>query len=706
MHRRLGLLFLASVVVCLGLPTATAQKSTEDQVSGDGGRDGIDFPGIHPGKAAATIYGEAFILENEVLTARWRTEAGKLTIGSLTARNSGEGNGGRNGEAFVLYLADGRIIKGSALDICSAPAAEKIAGRAGARRLTERFSGVRVKVGLASPDGAFALDWEAELRDGSNYVIQRTKLVPTEDKLPIDRVCLIDLDAPGAKASSFTQGAPVVAGSFFFAIEHPMSESTVDGSRVHCDLRRGQELYPGKTLTLSSVMGVTPPGQLRRGFLYYVERERAHPYHPFMHYNSWYDIAWIDRKFNASQALEAIEIVGRELTVQRGVSIDCFVFDDGWDDNKTLWEFHDGFPNGFMPLREAAGTYGATIGTWLSPFGGYGKAREQRLRYGVEQGFEVNRNGFSLAGKRYYARFRGICTKMMCDYGVNFFKFDGMGPGNNKIGGEEFLEDIEALMRLVDELRELDPDLYVSATTGTWCTPYFLWHADNTWRSGNDMDFTGKGSKRQQWINYRDRETYRNVVLQGPLYPLNSIMTHGIVHARQGHSVELDRAPKDFADEVWSFFGNGTSLQELYITPQLLTPEMWDILASAARWSRANVDVLVDTHWVGGDPGRDQVYGWASWAPRKGILVLRNPDDVSADIALDIKRVFELPDGAPSRYHLVSPGPSAVTTVPVEVSTGNPHVFSLDAFQTIVYDAAPIHENGQEEADAEHKSSR
>jgi hypothetical protein len=437
-------------------------------------------------------------------------------------------------------------------------------------------------------------------------------------------------------------------------------------------------------------MGATPPGQLRRGFLHYVERERAHPYHPFLHYNSWYDIAWGDRKFNETQAVEAIEAWGRELTVQRGVSMDSFVFDDGWDDNTTLWQFHDGFPNGFAPLQKAAGKYGAAVGTWLSPFGGYGEAREQRLKYGVEQGFEVNRNGFALSGDRYYARFRGICARMMREYGVNFFKFDGMGPGNNKLGGEEFLEDIEALMRLVGELRELDPDLYVSATTGTWCTPYFLWHADNIWRSGSDMGFSGKGSKRQQWINYRDTETYRNVVRQGPLYPLNSLMTQGIVHARHGHAAGLGEDPGDFADEVWSFFGSGTSLQELYIAPQLLTPEMWDILAAGTRWARDNADVLVDTHWVGGDPGRHEVYGWASWTPRKGILVLRNPDDAPSTINLDIKDAFELPDGAPSVYRLVSPGPSPEKADALEVSAGTPRAFSLGAFQTVVYDAGPI----------------
>lgn len=675
-----ALFFLA--LTCLGVPPALAEAGET--------RDGIAFPGLQPGKAEAAVSGDAFTLRNDVLAAKWRTKGGRLAFEAFTTSLSPSGDGARDGEAFVLFLASGRIVEASEFEMRDGPRLKEFSGRAGAARLADRFGGVRVKAALTAPDGTIAVDWEAELRDGSNYVIQRVTLTPTKDEAFVDAVRLIDLEAPGANVAGVTQGAPATAGALFFALEHPMSESAAEGGRVHCDSHRKQMLAAGKTLTLSSVMGAAPPGQLRRGFLHYVERERAHPYHPFLHYNSWYDIAWGDRKFNETQAVEAIEAWGRELTVQRGVSMDSFVFDDGWDDNTTLWQFHDGFPNGFAPLQKAAGKYGAAVGTWLSPFGGYGKAREQRLKYGVEQGFEVNRNGFALSGDRYYALFRGICARMMRDYGVNFFKFDGMGPGNNKLGGEEFLEDIEALMRLVGELRELDPDLYVSATTGTWCTPYFLWHADNIWRSGSDMGFSGKGSKRQQWINYRDTETYRNVVRQGPLYPLNSLMTQGIVHARHGHAAGLGEDPGDFADEVWSFFGSGTSLQELYIAPQLLTREMWDILAAGTRWARGNADVLVDTHWVGGDPGRHEVYGWASWTPRKGILVLRNPDDAPSTINLDIKDAFELPDGAPSVYRLVSPAPSPEKADALEVSAGTPCVFSLEAFQTVVYDAGPI----------------
>jgi hypothetical protein len=56
----------------------------------------------------------------------------------------------------------------------------------------------------------------------------------------------------------------------------------------------------------------------------------------------------------------------------------------------------------------------------------------------------------------------------------------------------------------------------------------------------------------------------------------------------------------DFADEVHSYFGTGTQLQEMYITPSLLSPTNWDTLAEAARWSRSHVDTLKDVHWIGG----------------------------------------------------------------------------------------------------------
>ena len=141
----------------------------------------------------------------------------------------------------------------------------------------------------------------------------------------------------------------------------------------------------------------------------------------------------------------------------------------------------------------------------------------------------------------------------------------------------------------------------------------------------------GVGSDRQRWITYRDADTYSGIVQKGPLYPLNSLMLHGVIYAKKAK--QLDADPNgDFTSEVRSYFGTGTQLQEMYVTPSLLTDRNWDALAEAASWSRQNADVLVDTHWIGGDPAKLEVYGWASWTPAKAILVLRNPSDKPATL--------------------------------------------------------------------------
>lgn len=331
---------------------------------------GVDYPGTEPGRAVATVSEKGVILENAAITANWGIEDGRLRLVLFKDRLDMPGNGAVNGEAFVIHLKSGRVLRASDFTIPSGPRLERISGRSDARRLAERHDGVRVNATLSLPDEDLAVEWGAELRDGSNYIIQRVTLAPGAHELPLESVTLVDLNSPGSTVSGGTQGAPVAAGGLFFALEHPMSESTVAGDRISCELRRGQPLASGGKLTLSSVMGTTPPGQLRRGYLHYLERERTHPHRPFLHYNSWYDIAWGDRKFSEAEALGAIEVIARELIVNRGVRVDSFVFDDGWDDNETLWKFHGDFPNGFTALRKSAESSGSSVGTWLSPFGG------------------------------------------------------------------------------------------------------------------------------------------------------------------------------------------------------------------------------------------------------------------------------------------------------------------------------------------------
>ena len=272
---------------------------------------------------------------------------------------------------------------------------------------------------------------------------------------------------------------------------------------------------------------------MRRDFLAYVERERPRPYEPFLHYNSWYDLGYTNR-FGEAGALDRIHAFGTELVKKRGVKLDSFLFDDGWDDPNTLWGFDSGFPNGFTRSSEAAAKYGAGVGVWLSPWGGYDEQKKQRIAFGRSAGYEIVDDGYALSGPRYYQAFEAKCLEMIDTYHVNQFKFDGTGNANHVFPGSLFDSDFEAAIALITRLRQEEPQLFVNLTTGTFPSPFWLRYADSIWRNGEDHDFAGVGTWRQKWMTYRDAQTYKNIVQAGPLFPLNSLMLHGLLWGKIG----------------------------------------------------------------------------------------------------------------------------------------------------------------------------
>ena len=180
------------------------------------------------------------------------------------------------------------------------------------------------------------------------------------------------------------------------------------------------------------------------------------------------------------------------------------------------------------------------------------------------------------------------------------------------------------------------------------------------------------------------------MVSRSPLYPLNSIMLHGIVYAKMGEAEVITKEIPDLIDEIRSYFGSGTGLQELYITASMMNDEAWDTLAEAAKWSRDNQGILVDTHWIGGDPGEGEIYGWASWTKRKAILVLRNPDETAKQITIDLAEAFELPANGPLKYDLESPWKKDAGERPLALTAGRPHTFALKPFEVLVFEALPV----------------
>jgi hypothetical protein len=369
--------------------------------------------------------------------------------------------------------------------------------------------------------------------------------------------------------------------------------------------------------------------------------------------------------------------------------MNAFLFDDGWDDNKTLWRFHSGFPEGFTPITKSLKNLNAGLGVWLSPFGGYDTAKMLRLEYGKKQipPFETNERGFSLSGPVYYNRFREVTGNFIKSYDVSIFKFDGVGAGSG--AGIVYQKDVEAFLKLLKDLLAIKPGIYLSLTSGTWPSVYWLMYGDNIWRGGDDTNILGDGSKRQQWITYRDADTYRNVVTRGPLFPLNALMLCGICIADYGLPGTFEMDERDISDEIWSFFATGTSLQEMYINPHKLTAANWDCLAEASKWAKGNETVMADMHWVGGDPSKKEVYGFAAWSPDKAILSLRNPAAVEQAFEVNGSRIFELPAHAVDEFLFYDARSGTIPGKGQVFATGKSFEITLQPFEIMVFNVVP-----------------
>jgi hypothetical protein len=634
--------------------------------------------------AQALHQGDTLSLINDQVSASWSVRDG--TLRPLALKNEWTQTGLSLGSIFKLVPREGPVLDSTDFKIVGEPALEEIPLAANSSKAADHIAGRQIRIELEDASGKLRLTWKAILHDNANYIRQEVTIHASQEPFALTQIVLIDVVAPGAQVSGQVKGSPVMAWEWFFGFEHPLSDCRVDrGEHASCWLLRELPLQAGQTVTYSSVFGVAHRRQMRRDFLNYIELERAHPYRTFLHYNSWYDLGYFDR-YNEQGALAVVQAFGEQLTMQRGVRLDSFLFDDGWDDPTTLWHFNPGFPDGLTKVSEMAARYGAAPGIWLSPWGGYDKPKEQRLAAARPQGFEINEGGFALSGPKYYHYFRDTCLDLIDKYGINQFKFDGTGNANEVIKGSEFDSDFDAAIHLIGALRAKKPDVYINLTTGTYPSPFWLLYADSIWRGGDDHSFAGVGANRQRWITYRDSQTYRWVVEDGPLFPINSLMLHGLIYARYAQRLASDPT-HDFADEVHSYFATGTQLQEMYITPSLLSPQDWDVLAEAAKWSRANAQVLKDSHWIGGDPVRLEVYGWAAWSPEKAIVTLRNPSDHAQDFTASLAWLLELSNGAASHFSATSRWKHGEPAM--KISAEEQHTFHLQPFEVLTLELAP-----------------
>ncbi len=420
---------------------------------------------------------------------------------------------------------------------------------------------------------------------------------------------------------------------------------------------RNTTLQDGKTWNVSAVVGLIAPGQARRSFLAYSERERAVPWRAFPVYISWYELN-IDRNnsedytgnMTVGQCAEVVNQWKTNLFDKHNANVKSFVWDDGWD-NYGTWTFNPNFPNGFQEPNEAAEAMNSNIGAWLGPVGGYGTSGNYRRAYWEGKG------SMQLSNPDYYNVFLTACSNMVQDYSFNFFKFDGISAQFSSVGpdaGTTGEENAEAIINIEREVRKIKPDIFLNTTVGTWASPFWFQFTDAVWRQEMDYGTIGNNAtKRENWITYRDHLVYKNFVQNSPLCPINTLMTHGFILTKFSEPASAGNTDADYPAilrELRCAFACGSGMVELYndfaLTNEIKDGALWADIAECIRWQERNADVLPDIHWVGGNPwtgGKAEVYGWASWNGKKATLALRNGANNEQSYTFTLREALEIP---------------------------------------------------------------
>ncbi|MDD9265470.1 immunoglobulin-like domain-containing protein [Paenibacillus sp. GCM10023248] len=684
---------------------------------------GFRFMGPQPGEAQGTNPSSGvYVLNNAILSAKFQLLGNNLTLTEFKDNMTGNVNPITVGKLFNIELSGGTSLVDTDMT-AGTPTLTKITRNASSVKVSDRYDGWKISVPFTYVSGGNTLtvNWSATLRDGSNYIIQDVSYSAATGSWNVTKVKLIDITAAGVEKAGVVDGSPFFAGKVFFAQQTPVAKVSISGNKASAYVERGEATLQGQSFAQSSVIGIYPGNQKQRAFQYYLERERAHEHYSFLHYNSWYDLSWItDTYMTEADSLDVINTWGQKFVQQRGAALKNFLFDDGYDDYSstasTIWDFNPKtYPNGASKMKSAAESFGASLGFWLSPTGGYYDKLTKRIAVGKKMNppteTKMSSTGeeiFKMSGPNYYNAFKHAVTKKQLVEGANHFKFDRT----------EGIEDFHALLRLTQDMRSNDPSVFINATVGTWASPYFTFYVDSIWRGGGDMGKAGTGTIRQQWVNYRDKVS-RDLLQKNPFYPLNSLMVHGIVHSRFGqgawnsHVGGTESGPlldmtdpanlKDFADEVWSYFASGYNLQELYIRPtsDYTTDKMWDTLAEASAWAQLNHDVLLDSHFIGGDPGKGEPYGIASYSTAKAVLMLRNSGNTSQTMNIDVNEAFVLPPGAKTGYKLVN---KLKNETDLHLTAGVPYAITIPANSIVLYEAYPEGTVVIPDADADLKS--
>ncbi|MEK6570499.1 MAG: hypothetical protein AABZ61_03955, partial [Bacteroidota bacterium] len=364
----------------------------------------------------------------------------------------------------------------------------------------------------------------------------------------------------------------------FFGLEYPTAENvakkSANGVLISCGQEIGEKI--GKSWVESEwvVEGLTPNAFVKYWFMKYVDDIRVAPLKPYTLYNSWYDLRSPEfprilegNVMNERNIFHIIDLIKKNMIEKHGITLDAFVLDDGWDIYKSDWVLRkEEFPRGLKPISDELKKTNTSLGKWFGPIGGY-SFRNQRVGWMKEHGYEVVGDQMCVAGKNYSQLLKKRVTDFTENEGVGYFKWDGFQfscsepDHGHPVGIYSRRAVMETVIEMCRSVRSKNSNVFLNVTSGTWLSPWWVKYANQIWMQGEDYGYADVPSisPRDAAITYRDLALYEDFKKNDFWFPIQNLMTHGII---KGNLQKLggEQEPLDkFTNEVLLYFARGVS---------------------------------------------------------------------------------------------------------------------------------------------------
>ena len=194
------------------------------------------------------------------------------------------------------------------------------------------------------------------------------------------------------------------------------------------------------------------------------------------------------------------------------------------------------------------------------------------------------------------------------------------------------VEGTERLINIFTKLNKVNPDIHIVMSNGGYLSPWWLMYVDAIWLINSEKDASDDEQITKKLV-YKDNIYYKTFQIENTQFPLNSVFNH------EPKKITTNDNQQEFREYLWMSLSRGTGLIDLYIKAHALSKKEWDVLADGLKWVHKNLSTLSNPKMHGGNPNKNEVYGYSQWNKNGGYISFNNPSDeaIKYEVKLDRK---------------------------------------------------------------------